>query len=243
METAIMIESLSVFFLSVAAITLAEMGDKTQLLAMAFATRYRATYVLIGVFIATVLNHALAVVAGTLLANIPGGDTWVQSLAAMSFIFFGLWTIRGDTLDGEDKKVSRYGPIVTVGIAFFIAEMGDKTQVTTISLAATYAKHPGDVLLGTTTGMLIADAIGIVIGVVMHKHIPEATVKLVSAAMFILFGFWKTWEVLTGKFSLCCGSAAACIGSLAFVTGLAVSYLLYSQKKPGTTTPQDGNPG
>jgi putative Ca2+/H+ antiporter (TMEM165/GDT1 family) len=95
-----MIASLSVFFVSVAAITLAEMGDKTQLLAMAFATRYRASYVLIGVFLATVLNHALAVVAGTLLAKIPGGDTWVQSLAAISFIFFGLWTIRGDTLDG-----------------------------------------------------------------------------------------------------------------------------------------------
>src|SRR5690348_7283701 len=92
------------FALAIGMVTLAEMGDKTQLLAMAFATKYQAYKVLIGVFIATVLNHALAVLVGTLIAQNETLNTWIQAIAALSFIFFGLWTIRGDKLDGEDKK-------------------------------------------------------------------------------------------------------------------------------------------
>lgn len=180
-------------------VLLAEMGDKTQLLAMAFATKYSAYKVLIAVFLATVLNHALAVLVGHFLTTVVPMDI-ISLIAALSFIVFGLWTIRGDKLEGEDKKVSRFGPILTVGIAFFLAEMGDKTQLATISLAVEYRNMP-NVLMGTTCGMVVADAIGIVIGIVMRKHIPEKTVKWVSAAIFVLFGLSGVYSVLAPRIS------------------------------------------
>jgi putative Ca2+/H+ antiporter (TMEM165/GDT1 family) len=107
------------------------------------------------VFIATVANHALAVVAGQFITTIVPIDI-ISLAASLSFIGFGLWTIRGDKLKDETKKVSRYGTVATVAIAFFIAEFGDKTQRATISLAAEY-QNPVSVLMGTTIGMLIAD--------------------------------------------------------------------------------------
>ncbi|MFZ3130760.1 MAG: TMEM165/GDT1 family protein [Desulfosporosinus sp.] len=178
---------MSVFLGAVLMVVLAEMGDKTQLLAMAFATRFPAKSVLIGVFLATVLNHALAVVVGSYLGT-SFNLQLVQIIAAASFILFGLWTIRGDSLDGEDKKPSKFGPIVTVAIAFFIAEMGDKTQLATVALAAKYSS-PLATLLGTTTGMIIADALGIYVGVLAGHKIPERLVKWSSAMIFIIFGY------------------------------------------------------
>ncbi len=175
-------------------VVLAEMGDKTQLLAMAFASRYKASQVLIAVFLATIINHGLAVAVGQYLTQIIPIDI-ISLIAAASFILFGLWTIRGDKLEGEDKKVSKYGPIATVAIAFFFAEMGDKTQLATISLAVQY-KDFAHVLMGTTLGMIIADAIGIIAGVVLKKHIPEKTIKWISALIFIAFGIVGTIEVL-----------------------------------------------
>ncbi|TBR17428.1 TMEM165/GDT1 family protein, partial [bacterium] len=124
---------MTAFIASLIFVVLAEMGDKTQLLAMAFATRYSAHKVLIAVFLATLVNHALAVVFGHFLTVIIPMDI-ISFIAALSFIIFGLWTIRGDKLEGEDKKKSRFGPVLTVGIAFFLAEMGDKTQLATVSL-------------------------------------------------------------------------------------------------------------
>jgi putative Ca2+/H+ antiporter (TMEM165/GDT1 family) len=145
-------------------VVLAEMGDKTQLLGMAFATRYRASVVLVGVLVATLLNHLLAVALGDFLTNfIP--LTTIQLVAAFSFVFFGLWTLRGDSLDGEDKKVY-FSPFWTVVIAFFIAEMGDKTQLAAIALAAKYHALLW-VWLGTTLGMIISNIIGITVGVVL----------------------------------------------------------------------------
>ena len=184
------------FGFSVGAVVLAEMGDKTQLLAMAFATRYKASKVMLGVFIATVFNHALAVIAGNLIAQIDSIQVAIQCVASLSFIFFGLWTIRGDKLDGEEKRKTRFGPVITVTVGFFIAEMGDKTQLATIALATKFPETPIAVLVGTTTGMLIADAIGIVIGIVLCKTIPERKIKLVSAAAFILFGLIGSAQVM-----------------------------------------------
>lgn len=192
-------------------VTVAEMGDKTQLLAMAFATKFKALDVMLGVFIATIFNHALAVVLGEFLtAKIP--VSYIQLAAAISFIGFGLWTLRGDKLAGEDKKKSRFGPIGTVGIAFFIAELGDKTQLATIALAAKF-HTPVYILMGTTIGMLIADAIGIWLGVLMGKKIPEKLVKAVSAGIFIIFGiiglysnvprtYINTWSIMVFMVSL-----------------------------------------
>lgn len=170
------------------------MGDKTQLLAMAFAAKYKAHKVLIAVFLATFLNHSLAVAFGRFLTKLIPMDI-ISLIAAISFIIFGLWTIRGDKLEGEDKKETRFGPIITVGIAFFLAEMGDKTQLATVSLAVQYNNMLG-VLMGTTLAMVAADAIGITVGVIMRKHMPERSIKWFSAIVFILFGLYGVYKVL-----------------------------------------------
>ncbi|MCE5341373.1 MAG: TMEM165/GDT1 family protein [Planctomycetaceae bacterium] len=185
------------FIASLFFVVLAEMGDKTQLLAMAFATKYKAHKVLIAVFIATIINHALAAYTGRLLSAVMPMDI-INLIASLSFIGFGLWTIRGDQLHGEDKKETRFGPIITVGIAFFLAEMGDKTQLATVSLAVEY-NNTFNVLMGTTLGMVIADAIGIIIGVVMHKHIPEKAIKWTAAIIFMIFGFVGIHNALSSK--------------------------------------------
>lgn len=191
------------------------MGDKTQLLGMAFATRYRASVVLVGVLVATLLNHLLAVALGDFLTNfIP--LTTIQLVAAFSFVFFGLWTLRGDSLDGEDKKVY-FSPFWTVVIAFFIAEMGDKTQLAAIALAAKYHALLW-VWLGTTLGMIISNIIGITVGVVLGKRIPEKLVKLVSASIFIAFGYIGIWQNLN--------SAGVKIMVLAIVSLVCIGYFI-----------------
>jgi putative Ca2+/H+ antiporter (TMEM165/GDT1 family) len=173
------------YLASLAFVVLAEMGDKTQLLAMAFASRYRWQTVMWGVFIATLVNHLLAVFAGNWLTHLIPMH-YIQIAASVSFILFGLWTIKGDKLDNEDKRFN-FSPFWTVAIAFFFAEMGDKTQLATVALAAKYMSiFP--VWMGTTTGMVIADAIGIIIGIVLGKKIPERFVKWFAAIIFIVFG-------------------------------------------------------
>ncbi len=178
-------------------VLLAEMGDKTQLLAMAFATKYKAHKVLIAVFLATFLNHALAVAAGRFLTTVVPMNI-ISFIAASSFILFGFWTLRGDKLKDEDRAQSRFGPVITVGVAFFLAEMGDKTQLATVSLAVKY-QNALSVLMGTTLAMVCADAIGIVMGVVMRRHIPNRIIKWVSAGIFIIFGLLGIYNVLSGK--------------------------------------------
>lgn len=174
---------------------LAEMGDKTQLLAMAFAMKYKAYQVLLAVFIATLLNHSLAVLAGHFLTVVIPIRV-ISFIAALSFVAFGLWTLRGDKLAGEENRKTSFGPVATVAIAFFIAEMGDKTQLATISLAVEY-RNMLHVLFGTTLAMVTADAIGIIAGVVMHKHIPENAVRWASAVIFILFGLSGIYDVMS----------------------------------------------
>lgn len=223
-------EQISAFLLAVFAVTLAEMGDKTQLLAMAFACRFKASKVMLGVFIATVLNHGLAVALGTFITRVPVLDVWISAIAAISFIFFGLWTIRGDKLEGEQNRVNKYGAVMTVTIAFFIAELGDKTQLATIALAAKYPHAPLGILAGTTTGMLIADALGIIIGVVMCRKIPERTIKLVSAGAFIVFGFIACWQAGTDKIGLSAGTTLAIMGVLLVVTAACAVWLIRTSK-------------
>lgn len=186
---------MSAFLASFLLVVLAEMGDKTQLLAMAFASRYPWQKVLIAVFIATILNHGFAVAAGWILTVVIPLEV-ISFAAAVSFIIFGLWTLRGDKLEGEDKKWERFGPVITVGIAFFLAEMGDKTQLATISLAIEYGVW-FYVLLGTTLGMVVADAVGICFGVVLRKALPDKAIKWISAVIFILFGIFKIVSIVS----------------------------------------------
>jgi Ca2+/H+ antiporter, TMEM165/GDT1 family len=184
---------MTAYITSLVFVVLAEMGDKTQLLAMAFASRYRWQTVLWGVFVATLANHLIAVLVGHYLSAIVPLN-YVKIAAAGSFIVFGFWTLRGDKLQDEDKKFT-YGPFWTVAIAFFVAEMGDKTQLATVALATEY-RSIIQVWLGTTSGMLIADAIGIVVGVVLGRRIPERIVKWCAASIFIIFGVWGLYDGL-----------------------------------------------
>src|SRR5574340_1059616 len=143
-------------------IGIAEMGDKTQLVALSFATKYKPIKVLIGIFIGTLIVHLLSVIIGEKVsAFIP--MHYLKILIGLSFIGFGVWTLRGDTCTEKEKKGNKLGTIATVAIAFFLAELGDKTQLTTISLAAQYRSFHG-VWLGSTFGMVAADAIAIIVG-------------------------------------------------------------------------------
>lgn len=188
---------MTAFLTSLAFVVLAEMGDKTQLLAMAFACRFRWQTVMWGVLVATILNHLFAVLVGNYLtAIIP--LSYIQIGAAISFIAFGIWTIRGDEL-GDEAKKDKFSPFWTVAIAFFIAEMGDKTQLATIALAAKFNTLL-PVWLGTTAGMMIADGIGIVFGIVLGKKIPERTMKWAAALLFIGFGLWGLYEYVPVDF-------------------------------------------
>ena len=176
---------MTIFIASFLLVFLAEMGDKTQLLAMAFAARYRAGTVLAGVLAATLANHLLAAAAGNWLTGILP-FAYIQIAASVSFILFGLWTLLGDKLEGEDRRF-QFNPFWTVAVAFFFAEMGDKTQLATVALAAKYLSLI-PVWMGTTAAMLAADAFGIGIGVILGKKIPERFIKWFAAVIFILFG-------------------------------------------------------
>jgi putative Ca2+/H+ antiporter (TMEM165/GDT1 family) len=184
------------FLASLVFVVLAEMGDKTQLLAMAFSCRFRWQSVMWGVLAATAANHLLAAALGSYLTQIVPLD-WIKAAAAASFILFGLWTIRGDKLEGEDRRYA-FSPFWTVTVAFFFAEMGDKTQLATVALAVEYnAIVP--VWCGTTIGMLISNAIGVVVAVVMGKRIPERAIKWAAAVIFMAFGALGLYDTLPAR--------------------------------------------
>jgi putative Ca2+/H+ antiporter (TMEM165/GDT1 family) len=184
---------MTVFLTSLAIVVLAEMGDKTQLLAMAFAARFRWQTVMWGVLAATAANHLFAVGVGNYLTNIVPLE-YIKIAASASFILFGLWTLRGDELHDEDRRFN-FSPFWTVTVAFFLAEMGDKTQLATVALAAEFDTVI-PVWFGTTAGMLVADAVGIIVGIVLHKKIPEKQIKWFAALVFIAFGLWGLNESL-----------------------------------------------
>ena len=153
------------FLTSTALVALAEIGDKTQLLSFVLAARLRKPWAIIaGIFVATVLNHALAGSVGVWVAEfIPA--SWLPWIIGVVFIAFGLWTLKPDTLDDDEapSEVHPAGAFVTTTIAFFIAEMGDKTQFATIALAAKYDALLW-VVLGTTIGMMIANVPAVLLG-------------------------------------------------------------------------------
>jgi Ca2+/H+ antiporter, TMEM165/GDT1 family len=168
-------------------IFLAEMGDKTQLVALSFAAKFKPWKVVAGIFIGTLLSHLMAVMIGQNLSLIIPLQ-YLKIIVGLSFIGFGLWTLKGDKYDEKnEKKKSRFGPVITIAAAFFLAELGDKTQLATISLAAQYRNFLG-VLAGSTIGMVCADGLAIVLGSFAGKKLPEKTIKYFSAAIFIVFG-------------------------------------------------------
>ena len=175
-------------------IAVAEMGDKTQLLTLAFAARLPVRHVMGGVLIGTLANHALAVaLGGAALLIIP--VAWVKLAAGLSFIGFGLWILRGDRLRGSEEK--RFGhPLLTVAVSFFIAEMGDKTQLATAVLAAEAAALV-PVWLGSSLGMVVADGLAVGGGVALGRRLPARAIKAGATTLFVLFGLLLLWEGLT----------------------------------------------
>jgi Ca2+/H+ antiporter, TMEM165/GDT1 family len=175
---------------------LAELGDKTQLVALLLATRFRAGIVLAGVFVATLLVHAFSVILGDLAGKLlPHG--WIMLLSGLAFIGFALWTWRGDRLEDEDQKVGRLtSPFLIVFVTFFLAELGDKTMLSTVTLASQYPIV--QVWLGSTLGMVISDALAIWVGQIMGKRLPEKAIKMGAAAIFLAFGLFSIFQGITG---------------------------------------------
>jgi len=179
---------MNAFLLSFGVIFLAELGDKSQLMALAFAARYRALTVLIAISVATLIVHAGSVLVGSAFAlALPTGG--IQVVAGIAFFVFAAWTIRGDKLGERDQdrtqSTGRWA-LVTIGGAFFLAELGDKTMLATVTLATT--QEPWGTWLGSTAGMVAADAIAIWIGSILGTRLPERGIKVFSAAAFVVFG-------------------------------------------------------
>lgn len=192
--------SLAAFTASFLLVLVAEMGDKTQFIAMSFATKYNPYKVLLGVFLATIANFSITVVLGQLLTTVVPIDV-ISLAASISFIGFGFWTLRPEKSEAQPMKASRLGVVGAVAVPFFIAEFGDKTQLATLSLAAEYGSAL-TVLVGATLAMLVADGLGIGIGIALGKHIPQRTIKWISASIFVVFGMAGLYEGLLGKIGL-----------------------------------------
>lgn len=176
-------------FTSAALVALAEMGDKTQLLAMLLATRFRKPVpIILGIFAATVANHFLAALVGHSIAGILT-QNWFRYAVAASFIAMAAWTLVPDKLDDDEQRPPRFGAFLSTTIAFFLVEMGDKTQVATIALGAQY-QNAVLVTLGTTLGMMIANVPAVFLGQELIKRIPLATVRMIAALLFLVIGLW-----------------------------------------------------
>ncbi|GAA1849841.1 hypothetical protein GCM10009836_32000 [Pseudonocardia ailaonensis] len=179
---------LSAFLISFGVIFVAELGDKSQLMALTFATRYKTWPVLVGITIATSVVHLVSVAVGVGLgAALPTG--WIALAAAVAFVGFGAWTLRGDSLsDEEQNKVNKKArsAVVAASVAFFLAELGDKTMLATITLATQHGWF--GVWLGSTLGMVAADALAIVVGRQLGKRLPEKAIRYGAAVLFLVFG-------------------------------------------------------
>ena len=163
-----------------------EMGDKTQLLAFSLAARFkRPLPILAGILVATLLNHAMAAWLGNYAAGLISPET-LRIVLALLFFAFALWTLKPDTLDDEPKE-SRWGPFATTAVLFFLAEMGDKTQLATLALGARFDSAIG-VTTGTTLGMMLSDGIAVFVGQHLADRLPMKWIRRMAAILFFIFG-------------------------------------------------------
>jgi putative Ca2+/H+ antiporter (TMEM165/GDT1 family) len=174
---------------SAAVVALAEIGDKTQLLAIVLATRFkRPLPIILGILVATLANHFLAALVGERAAALLDG-TWFRYLVAASFIVMAAWTLIPDKLDDDEQKPARFGAFVTTLIAFFLVEMGDKTQIATIALGARF-NSVVPVMLGTTLGMMLANVPAVFLGNALIQRVSLKAVRTVAALLFLAIGLW-----------------------------------------------------
>ncbi|WP_213455988.1 TMEM165/GDT1 family protein [Rhizomonospora bruguierae] len=187
---------LAALAISFGVIFVAELGDKSQLMALTFATRFRAAPVLIGITAATALVHLVSVGIGYGLgAALP--TAWISLLAGLAFVAFGAWTLRGDRLTEEEKgraERTSGSVILAVGGAFFLAELGDKTMLATITLATQHGWF--GTWIGSTVGMVAADALAILVGRLLGRRLPERVIRYGAAALFFVFGIVLSIDAL-----------------------------------------------
>ncbi|PEQ11479.1 hypothetical protein B2G71_16740 [Novosphingobium sp. PC22D] len=174
---------------STAVVALAEIGDKTQLLAIVLATRFARPWPIVaGILVATLANHFLAALVGQQAASWLDG-TWFRYLVAFSFIAMAAWTLIPDKIDDDMDKPARFGAFLTTLVAFFLVEMGDKTQVATIALGARFDSVLA-VMTGTTLGMMIANVPAVFLGNELVARVPLGLVRIIAALLFLAIGLW-----------------------------------------------------
>jgi putative Ca2+/H+ antiporter (TMEM165/GDT1 family) len=175
-----------VFLHSFLLVAASEMGDKTQLLALVLASRFRKPWtIMAGILVATILNHGLASWAGGWVSTLVS-ETLLRWILSGTFFAFALWILIPDK-DEELKESNRFGPFLTTVVAFFLAEMGDKTQLATLALGARFAS-PFAVTLGTTAGMLLADGLAVFFGEKLTSKLSMKWVRLFASILFFIFG-------------------------------------------------------
>ena len=183
---------------SLGMVAFAEMGDKTQLLSFVLAARFRGQHwpIIAGIFVATIVNHALAALAGDWVAAKVSPDVlrWILGLA---FLAFACWALIPDTLDESEQHTTKYGAFLTTVVLFFIAEMGDKTQLATVALGAKYANLVA-VSMGTTLGMMAANIPAVMLGETLAKRFPLSKMRFIAAALFAIFGVMILLKVNLG---------------------------------------------
>ena len=175
------------FLVSTGIVALAEIGDKTQLLAFILAAKFRKPLpIIVGILIATLVNHGFAGAVGTWVTTLLGPTT-LRWVLGVSFIAMAIWTLIPDKFDEDDAKLAHLGVFGTTLVAFFLAEMGDKTQVATVALAAQY-QNLAVVVAGTTLGMMIANVPAVLLGDRIAHAIPVRLVHGIAAAIFAVLG-------------------------------------------------------
>ncbi len=214
-----LIELIRAFFL----VFVAEMGDKTQIIAMTFATKYRVKEVLLGVVLGVVLNHGLAILLGRFILNFISLNK-IQLLASLVFIIFAFMSLQDEEED-EEENSREYGPIFTVAMAFFLGELGDKTQLTAMTLA-TSGSYPLVILMGTTLAMVATSGLGIFVGSKIGGKIEDLYIKITSSVIFLIFGLAKLYSI------------AGYSNTILYITGLVlaleailISRLIKTRKK------------
>jgi Ca2+/H+ antiporter, TMEM165/GDT1 family len=175
------------FLFSTGVVALAEIGDKTQLLAFLLAAKFRKPGpIILGILLATIANHGFAGAVGTLVTTWVGPET-LRWVLGVSFIAMGAWILVPDKIDDEDANLARFGVFGTTLVAFFLAEMGDKTQIATVALAAKYSAF-FQVVAGTTLGMLLANVPAVLLGDRLAGRLPVKLVHRIAAALFAALG-------------------------------------------------------
>jgi putative Ca2+/H+ antiporter (TMEM165/GDT1 family) len=186
------------FWIAFVIVFVAELGDKTQFMTLSFSTRFRWKTVMLGVLVATIVISLIS----TLLGNVLGTALpffWINLVAGLAFIAFGVWALRGE--ESPDRQLAvghRLGPLMTVAIAFFLAELGDRTMLATIVIAGREKNFMG-VWLGSATGLVASNALAIIVGNMLGKKLPDKALKYGTAIIFIASGLLALLQAWKGR--------------------------------------------